>query len=226
MSDIQNKKWGQWAEFDNKRAVDAAVYGTHIPFGRVVWNAQKTVRGTNIPSGPVVEAIATFYERAEHHAAMLPHEDGDAKFTNSIGEPIEALSEFVQYGGETLVLGVSVESSVYDKFVPLAGLDTQSDGQCSYGAKDCDAIPVATHGAVYVPVCTDVQVGNKVGYIVTPDLSDETQGYGVIGNLYDATLGANMVELVGAEFRTNAVKGSGATVFLSIVNSTVAATAP
>lgn len=214
MSDIQNKKWGQWAEFDNKRAVDAAVYGTHIPFGRVVWNAQKK------------DAGATFYERAEHHAAMLPHEDGDAKFTDSIGEPIEALSEFVQYNGETLVLGITVESSIYDKFVPLAGLDSQSDGQCSYGAKDCDCIPVATHGAVYVPVCTDVQVGNKVGYIVTPDLDDESQGYGVIGNLDDATLGANMVELVGAEFRTNAVKGSGATVFLSVVNSTVAATAP
>lgn len=206
MSDIQNKKWGQWAEFDNKYAVDAAVYGSHIPFGRVVLNAQKKDIG------------ATFYARADQHAAMLPHNDGDTKFTTIDGEPIEALSEFVQAStGGNLVLGISIESSYYDKFVTLTGLDQQSEGACSYGQKDCDAIPVARTGAVYVPLCTDVQVGNKVGYLYKGfDADDATQGYGVIGNLDDATLGAKMVELVGAEFATNGVKGSGATIYLNL----------
>ena len=205
MSNLQNKKWGQWAEFDNKYAVDAAVYGSHIPFGRVVFSAEKNTD------------TSTFHERADHHAVMLPHEDGDAKFKTPTGEQIEALASFHQRGGLNHVVGITVESSFYDKYIPLAGLDGQSEGICSYGQVQCDSIPVARSGAVYVPVCTDVKVSDKVGFlIVTPDAADTTQGYGVIGNLDDATLGAKMRELVGAEFRTNGVKGSGVTVYLNL----------
>ncbi|WP_189490723.1 structural cement protein Gp24 [Formosimonas limnophila] len=202
---MQNKKWGQWAEFDNKYAVDAAVYGSHIPFGRVVYSAEQT------------SSQAEYHERAANHSVMLPHEDGDAKFTDSLGNAIPALNTFTQRDGKNHIYGVTVESSFYDKPMPLFGLDAQSDGCISYGQKQCDSIPVARTGAVYVPLCTDVKVGDKVGFLIkTPDAADATQGYGVIGNLNDPDLGANMRELVGAEFRTNGTKGSGATVYLNL----------
>lgn len=205
MSNIQNKKWGQWAEFDNKYAIDAAVYGSHIPFGRVVFSAEKN------------SDVATMYERADHSAVMLPHEDGDVKFKNAAGEAIEPLASFHQRDGKNYVSGITVESSYYDKFIPLAGLDEQSEGTCYYGQMQCDAIPVARSGAVYVPVCTDVKISDKVGFLIkSPVAGDETQGYGVIGNLNDPVLGANMRELVGAEFRTNGLKGSGVTVYLNL----------
>lgn len=205
MSNVQNKKWGQWAEFDNKYAVDMAVYGSHIPFGRVVFSAQKN------------SDVSTFHERADHHSVMLPHEDGDAKFKTPTGEPIEALADFQLRNSLNNIEGITVESSYYDKYVPITGLDAQSEGCCSYGQMQCDSIPVARSGAIYVPVCTDVKVSDKVGFMIkTPDAADKTQGYGVIGNLNDPVLGSKMRELVGAEFRTNGVKGSGVTVYLNL----------